>query len=148
MNIAEFFTIQEFVPKDVYDQYGKYCVMFFNPKLFYVSDQLRKKFGPTLINSWSWGGHRQYSGLRPPEVDIGARLSIHRIGAAIDPIFIEQERPEVYNHLINNQKYWRYIGITTILDYGDEDYPSHIHIDCRNIEGLGVDNEKLLIIRV
>jgi hypothetical protein len=160
MKVTENFDIREFVPKAVWDKYGANCVWFVNPKLINLAqlhkDLLCEEYGANVsvtINSWHYGGNRQWSGLRTyhwiqEQLSKGrktATLSQHLGGQAnaIDNVCsIEGVRinaQEIDNFVKENQLLYMREGLTTIE--GTRYSPTWTHMDCR-YTGL----EELLIV--
>lgn len=91
--IKEYFVIQEFVSKKVYDKYGEKAWMFICPRLLHTLLIIRKDLGrPITINNWHIGGKFSQRGLRSNLSSIFMSkfkkgrmyLSAHVMGRAID----------------------------------------------------------------
>jgi len=113
MKVSPNFDIREFVPKSIWDRFGKSSTWFIDEKTVKVAEFYKDFFsryfknqrGTELkaviikVNDWQWGGSRQYSGFRPPDCTVGASLSQHRFGAAFDCeiilVFHDGRREEV-----------------------------------------------------
>ena len=81
------FELYELVDKATYERIGDAAWALFNPNALIALDDLRDFLGvPLTVNNWMKGGDRQYSGYRPPECPIGAKLSQHRLGNAFDAL--------------------------------------------------------------
>ena len=132
MYIPEHFGIQELVPKDLHAKYKSrgFAFMFqvlFDNRLLELIDRIRNQFGPMTANDWSWGGTNQYRGFRPPECSIGAKLSQHRFGRAVDLIPKDCTSSQIRKEIIANQNSsdWKDIG-------GLEMDISWLHVDVRS----------------
>lgn len=125
MKVSENFTIQEFVPKEVYQKWGNNSIWFIDPVIIQVAQALRDEFGPVIIN----GGSYNYSGFRPADCSVGAKLSQHRFGRAIDCKFKNITPQKAYTEILVNQKHWMESGITTMENIAKT--TSWLHVDCR-----------------
>lgn len=113
MRISQNFWLEEFVPKHIFDTYGSDATKFVKPKLvdlaefyksFFTDYYKRKHPGKVktvevVINNWLWGGVKQNSGFRPPNSEVGAKLSQHKFCNAIDTeliiVFTDGKKQEV-----------------------------------------------------
>lgn len=100
----KYFKIQELVTKSFYNaavSRGKphYALWQFNPHVLMTADMLREKFGPITINNWVFGGNAQNRGLRDADTTVGAPMSPHLRGAALDLIFHKVSAEEVRSHM-------------------------------------------------
>ena len=125
------FAIRELVPKDLHEKYkirgdDFLFQVVFDERLLKLIDRIRDLFGPMTANDWSWGGTNQYRGFRPPGCSVGAKLSQHRFGRAIDLIPKNITSSEIRKEIIANQNSsdWKYIG-------GLEMDISWLHVDVR-----------------
>jgi len=85
MKISPHFDLREFVPKAIFDQYGANSIWFLDDRLIEGAEWLRAHFNaPITINNWHTGGSFQNRGFRAPNTTVGARLSQHKFGRAID----------------------------------------------------------------
>jgi len=66
------------------------------------------------INNWLWGRGRNNSGFREPECTIGARLSDHKRGIALDIVPKDITPEEIRQDIISNFLVYRKLGLTTI----------------------------------
>jgi len=85
----EHLSAYELVWRELYEQQEKKkqtdkLFWVFNPLVLKTADLLRKKYGSITINNWKSGGSLQLRGLRPEETSVGAGLSAHKFGAALD----------------------------------------------------------------
>ena len=132
MYTPQHFGIKELVPKTLYSHYQSRGDAFlfqvvFDERLLKLIDRIRDQFGPMTANDWSWGGTNQYRGFRPPDCNIGAKLSQHRFGRAADLIPKNITSGEIRKEIIANQNSsnWKDIG-------GLEMNISWLHIDVRS----------------
>ncbi len=109
MKLTPNFQLQEFVHADIYNVMGDRCVNALNGMLANTCQDLRDEFGPITINDWMWGGKFVYSGLRPPNSDIGAEFSAHRFGFAADLKFKDITAIEVQEAILKERRKFPYI---------------------------------------
>jgi len=125
------FGIKELVPKALYNKYKSKGDAFlfqvvFDERLLRLIDRIREEYGSMTCNDWPWGGSNQYRGFRPPDCSIGAVLSQHRFGRAVDLIPKSITPDEIRTEIIANQNSdkWKDVG-------GLEMDISWLHIDVR-----------------
>ena len=131
MYIPKHFGIKELVPPEIYNSYKHKGDEFlfqvvFDERLLILIDKIREKYGPMIINDWSWGGGTKYRGFRPPGCNVGADLSQHRFGRAVDMI-PNNITPKLMREEIlddQNSEDWKVIG-------GLEMDISWFHVDVR-----------------
>lgn len=126
-----YFKIQEFVSKNVYTQYGEKSIWFVDPKIQKLANFTRKFFGrPVTINNWLWGGKLENRCFREPSLNIGAALSQHISGRAIDINVAGLTPKQVYAAILANEKAFMEAGLTCVEDISDT--PTWCHLDIRN----------------
>ena len=85
--IPNFFKAEELVPPNIYNELdgniNKICFLFDN-RLLWTIDQIRRKYGPCIINNWKSDGMFSERGLRDFNSKTGAKWSQHKFGRAID----------------------------------------------------------------
>lgn len=140
MYIPMHFKANELIDRHTYQKYqsrgDKWMLgVLFDDRLLKLIDILREKFGPMTINDWSWGGQSQYRGWRSPGCDIGATLSQHRFGRAVDMIPKDMHPKLIRQDIIKYQscRPYRHIG-------GLEMGISWLHIDVRARNSKGEIN--------
>lgn len=126
------FGIKELVPKALYNKYKGRGDAFlfqvvFDERLLKLIDTIRESFGPMTVCDWSWGGASQYRGFRPPDCTVGAALSQHRFGRAVDMIPKDISPDEIRDYIIQRQNHieWKDVG-------GLEMDITWLHIDVRS----------------
>lgn len=129
-----YFDLRELVPPDLYMARGQSAWELIEPRLLVVADALREKFGPLTVNNWHLGGSYTQSGLRDPVTGIGARLSQHKRGAAIDAKFRDAAPRKVFDYLLEHADEW---PLLTVLE-DVEHTPTWIHIDVRAADWKGI----------
>lgn len=127
------FKIQEYVPKEVYDVHGEGAWTFIDIKLVASVDAIKERFpnGTMTINNWSWGGNRNWSGLRTPSaLEYYSKTSQHSLHPvdlvfrAIDAVFSGYDVEEIRQYIIDHPEEFPYIK-------GIEMGVSWLHIDVR-----------------
>jgi hypothetical protein len=126
----KYFELYELLPQNFYINYKNLNNIWFvfDGRILETIDRLRIRYGKLIANDWIWGGQNQYRGWRPPNCDVGAKLSQHRFGRAIDLIPKEVDVIEIIEDIKNNYESddtFRYI--TCI-----EDNIGWLHFDVRN----------------
>lgn len=135
MKLTNNFSLQEFIDPDTYKRFGSSSVWFIDPKIVTLAQFIRERLGkPCTINNWASGGSYQYSGFRPPKCSVGASMSQHRFGRAIDLKVKGMKADEVREDIIKNFDIYKKAGLTTIEDGAYA--PTWCHIDIRDTEGL------------
>lgn len=132
MNISPHFTIQEFVPKEIFDLYGAKSIWFVDLRLIEGMEWLRTYFNASItINNWHTGGHMQNRGFRSPLSTTGARLSQHKYGRACDFNVSGLTVPQTYNAIISD---WDTIRKHTFFSTMEDISftPTWTHLDGRN----------------
>lgn len=129
MKVSNNFSIEEYVPKAVFTQFGNRCIWFLDPKLIEVVQMLREQYGPITINNWHQAGNYEFSGFRPQWSSVGAAFSQHRFGRAADLKFNNYTVQEVYADIIDNKRTWLGRGLTTLENV--DHTPTWLHVDVR-----------------
>ena len=115
MKISDHFYLQEFVPESIYKRFGNRALWFIDPRLVSIAEWIRDYVDtPILINNWHMGGSRQFSGFRPPECKVGAALSQHRYGRAMDIVIPKVPAPQVQEVIQSNFVFLKTLGLTTM----------------------------------
>lgn len=127
--VCRYFTIEELVPRSVYRDRSQKAWELLDTNMLKVIDRLRDKFGSMTINSWRWGGDREWSGLRTPDSPYFSLYSQHSFGRAFDIIFNDITVEEVREYILDNPEEFPEIG-------GVELDTSWLHIDGRNYTGI------------
>lgn len=139
MSVTPNFKYEEFVPQWVIRQ-GIPPAWVLDPRLPNLAQRIRDRFGaPMTINNWHRGGSRTHSGFRGPHTSVGAPLSQHRFGRAIDFLIEGYTPDEIREDIKKNYDIYRHWGLTTIE--GGEFAPTWVHADIRT-----TDSSELLIV--
>lgn len=136
MHQCRHFDLEELVPPTTFEDRGLRAWELLDERILIAMDQLREDWGAIQVNTWKWGGPLMYRGFRPPECSIGARLSQHRYGRAIDFTPLEANLETVYNAIKDGE----YHGITTLENIEATSRGNWIHIDCRNVTPIRIVN--------
>lgn len=78
------FIIQQLVSREIYEALGDKAWDLLSPNLCITADQLYEHFGRYTVNNWHTGGKFSQSGLRDANSMVGAPLSRHKKGEALD----------------------------------------------------------------
>jgi hypothetical protein len=117
-----------------FEQHHKiwYC---WDPRVLWTADQLRKRYGKVLVNTWKWGGSLQYCGWRPKKPPIGQSWSEwtqHAWFRALDMHFQEVSAEEIRQEIKAHWADWNAFQYIRCIEAG----VSWLHIDTRNYDGL------------
>lgn len=139
--ISPHFYLSEFVPKEIYRQFGDNSIRFLDRRLIIVCEWIRVELDcPITINNWSTGGQFNYSGFRPPDCPTGAKLSAHKRGVAAD-LKIQGKTPkEVFEFIKANWEELKSLGLSTVEDIDYTISWNHISVEWS-------DSEELVIVR-
>lgn len=123
----KWFSLEELVPKRVFEDRGKAVLQLFDPRILTAADALRERYGKMIVNNWPFGGKNEYCGWRPAICNVGTQFSQHRFGRALDLHPQDTELEEIIHDLRVRPDRRAYQFITAV-----EDDVSWLHIDCRN----------------
>ena len=130
MKLSKNFRLEEFVPRSVYETWGDNSIWFIDKRIVDIAQFFRDRYGlPITINDWHTGGSRQRSGLRSFNSGVGAPMSQHKFGRAIDMKWLTTglHMDDIREDIKNNQSTFLSCGLTTIENGTD----TWIHADCR-----------------
>jgi hypothetical protein len=139
MKISENFDIREFVPRSIYASFGVNSTWFIDRKVVAIAEFYKKFFTNyyqqkypgkvasviVVVNNWHIGGNKEFSGYRPPDCAVGAKLSQHRLKSAFDCemwiVFSDGTRQEVdykeiHKVIHENEDLFLSQGVTRIED--------------------------------
>lgn len=129
----KYLRLYELFPRELYERFKHDPLRLWSlmdDRVLWTADQLRERFGAIRVNDWrSRDGGFQLRGFRPWDTDIGAALSQHKFGRALDCNFKNATAQEVQVDIRENQNRPQYLHITCI-----EDGVSWLHFDVRNHE--------------
>lgn len=136
------FRPEELVSKATFEKLGAERVLrYLDSRILMMADLLAehfcfdengKKIGTATINNWSYGGQRQYSGLRMPGEPHYKEFSDHSYGRALDIIFSTATAQQVRDHIEANPDIYKYV---TFVEEGSK--INWLHIGCSSLSGLG-----------
>lgn len=130
-----YFELYEWLPKNFYNTHYPYYGenlwwMLFDHKIRYTAQQLRLRYGPMVMNDWHWRSNdnhcNQYRGYRPLSCSVGAKLSQHKVGKALDAKFRKGSVEKIRKDIIANPYHEDFKYITCI-----EMDVSWLHVDVR-----------------
>ena len=128
MNLSKNFILQEFVPPDVFAQFGDKAAWFIDPKVVAIAQWLRDHTGKSVtVNNWHTGGQYKESGLRSFLTRTGAAYSQHKFGRAADIKILGMGGAEMRKIVDDNSAALMELGLTTV----ELDTPTWLHVDCR-----------------
>lgn len=131
MKLTENFSLEEFIPKEIYTQFGDSSLWFLDPRLPVLVQAIRDMLGkPITIN----GNGNNYCGFRPKNCTVGADNSQHRFGRAAD-LHMDMDYEKARQFIRDSFKALNLLGLTTI----EKDTGTWLHIDMR-----WTDNKELL----
>lgn len=128
--MSRYFKIQELVPPQIFAQFGDRSWWFLDRKAVQMLDEIRELLGvPIVVNNWHTGGQYKESGFRLPDTATGGRLSQHKFGRAFDPKPVGMTPQEAHKFILNHEKQFMAIGLTTLEDIAKT--PTWVHVDNR-----------------
>ena len=142
MYIPKFFKAYELVPPEIYELRKEKCFELIDVRVLITLDDLRRFFGPCIVNDWHWGGHFEQSGLRTIDAPEFSPTSQHTFGRAMDCKFEETSADKIRQFVIENRAFFPHI---TFL----EDDVDWFHFDVRNTDQIVLwspeTNESVLV---
>lgn len=123
IKVSKNFYADEFLPKELYLDLLKkgridIILLLIDSRILAATQYERDLFGPTYINTWCNGydgGIRNWSGLRTPNSPYYSQYSMHTGKCmAVDTVSPKASAEEKREHIRNNYKIWRGLGITRI----------------------------------
>ena len=105
--ITKNFYIYELVPENIYDRFEDGSIRFLDEEAVRMLQFIRDYFGkPFIVNNWIKGGHRQYSGFRPPDCPEGAELSSHKLGKAFDFLPLGVPSQKIIDKILSDNEFF------------------------------------------
>lgn len=131
MRVSPNFILQEFVPIEIYREYGERALSFTRQEVIDAMQCIRWLLGVSvIINNKHRGGPFNYRGWRPITYKDGADHSQHRLANAIDFHVKDMEIEKAYEILVNNADFLFRLGVRRIEVI--EATQTYIHIDFAN----------------
>lgn len=127
--IPKYFLIEEVISPDICNPIDATQWFMFDNRILWTADQLRAIYGKLICNTWMWNGKHTFRGYRPWSCKVGARMSQHKLGRALDLVPMETTVDEIRDEIIANPNREEFKYITAI----ESDVP-WLHIDCRNYD--------------
>lgn len=144
MRVSQNFTIQEFVPEEIYQKWGTSSIWFIDKRVINIAQFIRDRFKvPVTINNWTSGGTYNYSGLDLPSGGYrsATSLSQHKFGRAIDVKLLGEENKGsemILDDIIKNYSLYSKLGLTTIEDGSFTKTWAHIDVRETNQDELKI----------
>lgn len=127
------FILQEFFSKAVFEKFSGEpdklwgCI---DARVLWTADHIRMRYGPMVANNWHTGGPFQNRGFRPFELNLGAPLSQHKFGRALDLDPVDVPAEEIRKDILEQTGLDEFRYIRCI-----EEGTSWLHFDVRNWVG-------------
>jgi hypothetical protein len=126
------FELYEFLPRDFYNQWypvrGEKLWTMFDDRVLRSAQAIRERYGKMEANTWYWpGGKHQYRGWRPQFCEVGAKLSDHKGGRALDLVPAEESVEKIRADILADPFHPDFVYITAL-----EMNISWLHIATRN----------------
>ena len=130
MKVSENFSLEEFMSTRTYSKWGTSSIWFLDQRVIHIAQLLRDRLGASITINGIFNGHTyNMSGFRPPYTKIGAKLSQHRFGRAVDVKVSGVTPVEVDSEIKENFEIYKKVGLTTIENVNAT--PTWNHLDCR-----------------
>lgn len=115
IKLTKNFYLDEFIPKEVYEQFGERSKQFLDPRLPLLLQAIRDFTGKGItINNWIHGGAFNNRGFRHPFTGVGGTLSQHKFGRGADYNIEGMKDIEADEMIIKEFKRFQPYGLTTI----------------------------------
>lgn len=126
--IPTYFRLEEVVPESVFKAHSGAAKLWwlFDDRILTAADMLRMRYGRMECNTWHLGGKHQFRGWRPMACAVGAELSQHMFGRALDLVPLDCCVEEVRADILDGGVFPD--GLVSCV----EDGVSWLHGDCRN----------------
>ena len=133
--IPKYFKLYEWLPVYFYNKwepvYGEgLWELLFDKRILITGDRLRERYGVMVMNDWQWRQLdqyvNQYRGYRPLDCSIGAKLSDHKKGIALDAKFKNYSVDEIRED-IKKKPFDKTFEYITCIEEG----VSWLHASCR-----------------
>ena len=137
LKVSDNFFLDEFIDPITYRDFGAQSIWFIDKRIIMIAQTLRELANsPIIINNWLIGGGFKNSGFRRPSARIGAYLSQHKFGRAID-VKVKGKTPEEVLVVINqNWNTFKSLGLSTVEDISFTTTWNHLDIRQTNMEDL------------
>lgn len=130
------YDLRKFVPWSIWNQYQERSIMFIDPKILAIYNVLKTWYGvDPIVNNWFLpGGKLHNRGFRTPGTTVGATLSQHKFGRALDSTIEKVHARYVFQDIMNERDLTEKLleaGATTIEDITFTEKGNWIHLDSR-----------------
>jgi hypothetical protein len=130
----EHFALVELVDPVIFQARGDRCWELLQVSALQTLEQLRKVFGPIIVNNWHSGGPHKESGLRQFTTATGNEYSMHKYGGAYDCKFKSTSPKEAATYILAHPDEF---PLLTTLENVDKTI-SWLHFDVRNHSKKGI----------
>lgn len=131
MKICSFFHLEEFIPKDTFEELQGKSILLLDNRIIAIADGIRSYFGkPMTINNWHIGGEFTQRGWRKHGLN-GHNYSQHLWGRACDFHIEGYAASEIRGAISQHQDRFPLIR-------GMELDTTWVHVDCGNRPGKGI----------
>jgi hypothetical protein len=130
------FQIYELLPKAFLEAnagQGDLLWLMFDRRVLWTADRLRERYGPMIANTWYWPdkwdlwGRHEFRGWRPMDCRVGALLSQHKFGRALDLVPLETDAYRIREEIVTERDNPVFQYVTCL-----EDNIPWLHFDTRN----------------
>lgn len=140
MEVSKNFVLQEFIYPKIFEDEGVKCIRYIDERIVKAAQIIRDYVGvPVTINNWHTGGNFTMSGLRPFNSKVGAKMSQHKFGRAID-VKVQAMNGEEMRDVI--KKLFAIGSLKGLVTTIEDDTDTWLHLDCRWVEN---PNELLIV---
>lgn len=128
MKVSKNFDIREFVPPEIWEQYGEDSVQFIDERIPVIVEKIRELCGnrPVTLNNWHIGGEYKYRGYRPASYPFCAKKSQHKEKKAADLTVKGLTAAQVRKIIRDNQEELMALGLRRM-----EKDVTWVHIDLK-----------------
>ena len=137
------------LPEHIYKKEGVAGLRHIDERVVITIDMLRKELGvPITVNSWSWGGGRNYSGYRDVMYygdlqKYSDSTSQHKSGRALDFKASGMTAQDVRKFILKNKEKFPYISFLEVGPLKNGQAMTWVHIDCR-MQDAWLDNDTII----
>jgi hypothetical protein len=139
MKVSKNFDLKEYTHPEIYKIFGDKSVIYINPQLFKLVQEIRNRWGkPITINNWHTGGRFINSGLRDYKNPLGKlNRSRHYYGLCAD--LKTSDIKGLQQHVADNADYYHNFGLRVIEDF--KYTKTWLHI---SVENTGLDKVRYI----
>jgi len=119
MEVSKNFDLEEFLPPEIYKQFGKNGLWFIDKRIIDLAQFYRDYFDASVtINNWSYYKSGQHvfreRGYREPDSKTGASKSQHKFGRAFDCDIKGITADEARKEILKFEEEFMEMGLTTL----------------------------------